>query len=602
MKNKKLTVTIGIPAYNEEHNIIYLLNKILSQKETYFIIKQIIVVSDASTDNTDRNILDLKNSKITLIRNKKRKGQISAQNKIFKMADTDVVVLFEADTMPVNNLFIDELLKPIAKNNKIGMVQGNKTPLSPRNIFEKAISIQGNIYRECTFKNPITRNVFCTGRSGRAFSKLVYKKLVWPISVPEDSYALLWCRQNNIKTTVQTSAVCYYRAPHNLEDLIKERQKIFSAKNTLLSYFPKEFIEKVYERPKHLIFTISLQFFISHPILFIFYMLMKWKVESRITNKNFSDLWATTPSTKILSHSYKTNISISVGIPAYNEEKNIKRIIQSVLHQEENNFFLKEIIVVSDGSSDKTIEKAREIKESRITLIAEKERKGKSTRLNQIFSRFKGDVLFIIDADTMIKDTHLFESILKQSHLERDGLISVEAVPLSGSSFFEKCVNYNVRLQMDVRRKWKKGCNYLAFRGVFLGLDGNFARKIVLPETLVNNDTYFYFLARSYNFMPRYLPKLKVYYKSPVSFHDHLLQSTRFQSSKQELRKFVPLDETEYVLPTYLVLKALIKFFIMNPIYFSAYLYILIKTRIARNKAIDSRWTVASSTKRIALE
>ena len=49
---KKLTVTIGIPAYNEEANVRNLLVSLLAQKETNFKLQEIIVVSDGSTDKT----------------------------------------------------------------------------------------------------------------------------------------------------------------------------------------------------------------------------------------------------------------------------------------------------------------------------------------------------------------------------------------------------------------------------------------------------------------------------------------------------------------------------------------------------------------------
>lgn len=46
-------------------------------------------------------------------------------------------------------------------------------------------------------------------------------------------------------------------------------------------------------------------------------------------------------------------LSVSVGIPAYNEEQNIASLIFGILKQKVNNITLKEIIVISDGSTDK---------------------------------------------------------------------------------------------------------------------------------------------------------------------------------------------------------------------------------------------------------
>ena len=59
-KHKKLTVTIGIPAYNEEKNIGRLLRALLRQKTNGLSIKKIIVISDASTDKTSQIVRGFK--------------------------------------------------------------------------------------------------------------------------------------------------------------------------------------------------------------------------------------------------------------------------------------------------------------------------------------------------------------------------------------------------------------------------------------------------------------------------------------------------------------------------------------------------------------
>src|SRR3989338_6163778 len=98
MNRQKLTVTIGIPVYNEEKNIRFLLDSLLRQNETYYKIQKIIVISDSSSDNSNKIITSFREHRIQLIINRTRKGQIYTQNTVFSLANTDVVVLFEADT------------------------------------------------------------------------------------------------------------------------------------------------------------------------------------------------------------------------------------------------------------------------------------------------------------------------------------------------------------------------------------------------------------------------------------------------------------------------------------------------------------------------
>src|SRR3989344_3768380 len=97
-------------------------------------------------------------------------------------------------------------------------------------------------------------------------------------------------------------------------------------------------------------------------------------------------------------------LTVTIGIPAYNEQENIQAMLKSVLAQKGNNFVIKKIVVVSDGSSDQTVSKVKEIqKESHlISLVEGKTRKGKIIRLNKIYSLNKSDILFTFDADIVL--------------------------------------------------------------------------------------------------------------------------------------------------------------------------------------------------------
>ena len=88
--------------------------------------------------------------------------------------------------------------------------------------------------------------------------------------------------------------------------------------------------------------------------------------------------------------------TISVVIAAYNEAPVIARTVQSVLASD---VLVHEIIVVDDGSSDATAENA-EI-DSRVHVIR-KPNGGKASALNLGIAEATGDLLFHIDADTIL--------------------------------------------------------------------------------------------------------------------------------------------------------------------------------------------------------
>lgn len=87
---------------------------------------------------------------------------------------------------------------------------------------------------------------------------------------------------------------------------------------------------------------------------------------------------------------------LSVIIPAYNEEKTIKEIIDKVKHQKTPGFD-KEIIVVNDGSKDNTADILKGIKG--IKLVNHKKNKGKGFAIRTGLSKVEGDYVLIQDAD-----------------------------------------------------------------------------------------------------------------------------------------------------------------------------------------------------------
>src|SRR3989344_1429591 len=101
--------------------------------------------------------------------------------------------------------------------------------------------------------------------------------------------------------------------------------------------------------------------------------------------------------------------AISVIIPAYNEEKTIVACIHSVKNQ---TLLPDEIIVVDDGSTDKTLHVLSELQISsasrRIKLIQQRHRgPGKARNLGA--QHAQGDILVFVDADMVLDENFIKE-------------------------------------------------------------------------------------------------------------------------------------------------------------------------------------------------
>jgi glycosyltransferase involved in cell wall biosynthesis len=94
---------------------------------------------------------------------------------------------------------------------------------------------------------------------------------------------------------------------------------------------------------------------------------------------------------------YKT---LSIVIPVYNEEKFIEKIVKKVLKAPSLGL-KKEIIIIDDGSKDKTKEKILKLskKYQNIKAIFKQKNEGKGASLKLGFLKSKGDIVLVQDAD-----------------------------------------------------------------------------------------------------------------------------------------------------------------------------------------------------------
>ena len=92
--------------------------------------------------------------------------------------------------------------------------------------------------------------------------------------------------------------------------------------------------------------------------------------------------------------------SVSVVIAAYNEAAVIVRTVESVLASDVP---LVEVVVVDDGSTDATADVAREaFRHDPRVVVLSKPNGGKASALNEGIARTRGELLFHIDADTLL--------------------------------------------------------------------------------------------------------------------------------------------------------------------------------------------------------
>lgn len=216
MKNK-LNVSICIPAYNEEKNIDILLKKLLVQKTKTVVINNIIVVSSASTDNTDATVIQYakQDPRVKLLIQKKREGKAAAINAFLKEIKDEIVVIQSADTIPTEDT-IENLCSPFLKDPKLGMTGGAPHPVNDPNTLLGFI-----IHSWWWFHRNIPR-----------FGEIIaYRNVLERISATtavDEAFIQAKIIQLGYSVVHIDSAVVYNKGPEHVRDLIKQRRRVFN--------------------------------------------------------------------------------------------------------------------------------------------------------------------------------------------------------------------------------------------------------------------------------------------------------------------------------------------------------------------------------------
>jgi glycosyltransferase involved in cell wall biosynthesis len=125
-----MKLSIIIPAYNEEKDILKVLNRVKKVKLGK-ITKEIIIVDDFSTDGTRKILSKLKGPGLKIFFHKKNMGKGAAIRTALKHATGDIIMIQDAD-LEYNPEEYPKLLKPIIEN-KTKVVYGSRLDAIKRN-------------------------------------------------------------------------------------------------------------------------------------------------------------------------------------------------------------------------------------------------------------------------------------------------------------------------------------------------------------------------------------------------------------------------------------------------------------------------------------
>lgn len=195
---------------------------------------------------------------------------------------------------------------------------------------------------------------------------------------------------------------------------------------------------------------------------------------------------------------------ISIIIPVYGVEKYIAQCLESVINQTYKNL---EIIVVNDGTKDKSAEIAKEYaaKDSRIKVYDFKNG-GLSVARNRGLEIATGEYISYLDSDDWL-DTKMYETLLETAMKNEADMVKCGIIETNGAAE-EKITFSDVKIINNEQHKAFK--NY--FKGILWTLAWNglykkeLAKKVKFPDNVVHEDNYssgmFLYLAKKVIAMP----------------------------------------------------------------------------------------------------
>lgn len=295
---KKRSLTIGIPAYNEEQNIKILLERIFEQKIRDAKLEKIIIVSDAGKDRTVEIVKSMNDKRIRIINHNKRVGKAQSINEIIGMTTEDVLVILDADILPKDGQFLHNIIEPIVENDKIGLVMADTLSAKPVTFFESIIAhshtLKSDLYKKINGRDNI---YLCHGR-GRAFSRKFYSKLNFPQDCPEDAFSYLICIQKGFKFSFAEKAKVIFRSPSTIADHIKQSKRFQYSQESLRKHFSSELIKKEYQIPKIYFAETLLKYLIISPLKTILYLVVNFYIKLFTSNQYHQSLWEISHTTK----------------------------------------------------------------------------------------------------------------------------------------------------------------------------------------------------------------------------------------------------------------------------------------------------------------
>jgi len=228
-------------------------------------------------------------------------------------------------------------------------------------------------------------------------------------------------------------------------------------------------------------------------------------------------------------------LTISAGVCAYNEERNILRCLRSLSSQKLNGKELVEILVVSSGSTDRTDELVKEYSNSedhRVRIIRQEKREGKNSAVNAFIEAAKGDVLFLANADNVMRED-TFDLMAEHFLDQETGMVGGHPIPVNDK---DTMMGFASHMLWEMHHRLSlihpKVGEIVAFRNTGLRIPTGMGSD----EDLIRREM------EGKGLKVRYEPAAIIYNRGPSTLSDFFEQRTRVNIGERYMKRWFDYD------------------------------------------------------------
>ena len=232
---------------------------------------------------------------------------------------------------------------------------------------------------------------------------------------------------------------------------------------------------------------------------------------------------------------------VTIGIPSYNEEGNLKKLLKSIISSKVSGINIENVII-SDDSTDSTARLVEDfIQRNRalnITFYHHDIRRGTAAAWNEIFDSALGSLILLFDADVIIDRNCISElvgSLISNDHV---GLCATNQILIDSKGISGKACAF---IMEWLRKLRKHGLSKYTVMGRGLCIRSSVAKSIKIPENIIAVDLYLQCAVIKKQFEVIYNDKAKVYFKPPTNLREFSSQVIRASNGHKQVKN-LPIE------------------------------------------------------------